>query len=224
MTRRWKSWEVIWLIRITQLFRAWTETVSLYLLLPQCITPVSPEKRRTLGWGRLSKLLLCHVRVGGVTLIHSASPGPETSLLKATRDLHVAASCGCSLVSMLLDLSADSVQLTTSSFLRYFLLQASVMVRWSVSLWLNWLLCLVSFGDFSFFSGHLNTWVLQGWISSLSVCSLDVIPSSHIVQLQSDAVDIQIYISIPSLLLSSRFFYPMSTWYSHMDSYYTHLK
>lgn len=97
MTRGWKSKEVIWLIRITQLFRGWIETVSLHLLLPQCITQVSPGERLTLGRGRLSKFLLCHVRVGGVTPIHSASPGPETSLLKATHDLYVAASCGHSL-------------------------------------------------------------------------------------------------------------------------------
>lgn len=78
--------EVAWLIRTHHYFMG-AKTVSLLLPFPG-IVPTSPGQELTLGWSRLSKLLLCPVRVAGVTLIYSASPGPEISLVKATHDLH----------------------------------------------------------------------------------------------------------------------------------------
>lgn len=100
--------------------------MSASCFLPQC-TATSPEERLTLGWSRLTKLLLYHVGVGGVTLIHIASPGPE--LVKATHELHVVLSCGHFSVFTLLDLSAASTWLTTSSSLKSFLLQAFVTAQ-----------------------------------------------------------------------------------------------
>lgn len=107
LMRTWGSREVTWLIGIMQLFRWYWDWLSASCFLLQTAVPTCPEEWLTLGWGRLSQILLCRVRVSGVALIHSASSDPEISLIKATQDLHVASSCGYFSVFMLHELSAD---------------------------------------------------------------------------------------------------------------------
>ena len=104
----WGSREITWLIGIMQLFSGWYwDWLSASCFLLQTAVPTCPEEWLTLGWGRLSQILLCHVRVGGVALIHSASSDLEISLIKATQDLHFASSCGYFTVFMLHELSTD---------------------------------------------------------------------------------------------------------------------
>ena len=95
---------------------SWVLRDSLLLPFPG-IAPTSPGQGLTLGWSRLSKLLLCPVRVAGVTLIYSVSPGPEMSLIKATHDLHATSTGGHISVFMLLDFSESGTFNTVGSFL-----------------------------------------------------------------------------------------------------------
>lgn len=136
LMRTWGSREVTWLIRIIQLFSGWYwDWLSASCFLPQTAAPTCPEERLTLGWNRLSRvsLLLCHVRVSGVALIHSAAPGPGMSLVKATQTSMLLHPVDASLSSCYLTFQQHSTQLTSSSFLKYFLLQASLRAQWSIS-------------------------------------------------------------------------------------------
>lgn len=151
LMRTWGSREVTWLIRIMQLFSGWYwDWLSASCFLPQTAAPNCPEERLTLGWNRLSRvsLLLCHVRVSGVALIHSAAPGPEMSLVKATQ------------TSMLLhpvDTSLSSCYLT---FQHSWLFPPSwnafsFRLLWEHNgLFLSWSLPLISFAEFSFLADH----------------------------------------------------------------------